>query len=289
MDNHIIVYHDNCHDGITALWAALQAYPEAEAYPGRYDVPPDMEKLRGKDVIVVDFSWKRPVMLTLYHEVCKSLIVLDHHASAEKELEGLKFCIFDMERSGAGLAWDVLVGKTRPALVKYVEDRDLWRFALPFSKAVHAFCASFPLDLNHREMLSRRSVNDMIDAGEAILRYNRRLVESATKHVRMERVGPWLVPAIASPCIEIVSDLGHALCQGHPFAAIYTDRTDGSRSYSLRSDGPDAQDVSEVAKSYGGGGHKNAAGFVLKNPKFNSDGFIRWDSKEETTVNPPLI
>jgi len=45
----------------------------------------------------------------------------------------------------------------------------------------------------------------------------------------------------------------------YEFGAAYFVRDDGKKVYSLRSVGD--FDVSEVAKKYGGGGHRNAAGF----------------------------
>lgn len=41
-----------------------------------------------------------------------------------------------------------------------------------------------------------------------------------------------------------------------------SDRNDGKRVFSLRST-PDGIDVSEIAKARGGGGHRNAAEFVV--------------------------
>lgn len=45
-----------------------------------------------------------------------------------------------------------------------------------------------------------------------------------------------------------------------PFTACWFRRADGQIQYSLRSE-DSRLDVSEVAKSLGGGGHRNAAGF----------------------------
>jgi hypothetical protein len=47
-----------------------------------------------------------------------------------------------------------------------------------------------------------------------------------------------------------------------PFAMGWYQRGDGRYAYSLRSRGD--FDVSELAKKYGGGGHKNAAGFLVE-------------------------
>jgi len=59
-----------------------------------------------------------------------------------------------------------------------------------------------------------------------------------------------------------VSEAGAALCKaGYPIALLWFERGDGITQFSLRGDG--SVDVSAVAKSFGGGGHNNAAGFQL--------------------------
>jgi hypothetical protein len=256
----VIVYHDKCHDGITALWVAMLAYPGAEPYAGNYDVPPDLDRLRGADVLIVDFSWKRVPLLSI-KEAAASLRVIDHHKTAQAELAGIGGCDFDMERSGAGLAWDLLFDCSRPPLIDYVEDRDLWRFRLPQCREVHAACNSHPLTLEARGALMRRPIPELAAEGAAILRYHDKLVVGAAQHATTMTLGGHTVPALACPVIEMTSDLGHTLARGVPFAVVYTDRPDGSRLYSLRS-ADDGLDVSEIAKAYGGGGHKHAAGFV---------------------------
>ena len=61
--------------------------------------------------------------------------MLDHHASAERDLAGLGFAEFDSNFSGVGLTWHVLnPHKPAPCIVRYVEDRDLWRWALPYNR-----------------------------------------------------------------------------------------------------------------------------------------------------------
>ena len=278
-----IVYHDNCHDGITALWCALQRWPGAEPYAGKYDEPPNLDRLQGRDVVLVDFSWKRPAMLELILHA-NSVEIYDHHKTAEAELYGLDGAtiwdefdpdqappsirqadvklVFDMERSGAGIAWDELVGGTRPPLVDYVEDRDLWRFAKPFSREVHAACNCHPLTIEAREVLMKRELAGLIAEGAAALRYHDKLVASAARYPLPMTIGCYVVPTVCCPTVELVSDLCHKLAVGNPFAATWAQKPDGSRVFQLRST-PEGVDVSEIAKGYGGGGHRNAAGFTL--------------------------
>ena len=50
------------------------------------------------------------------------------------------------------------------------------------------------------------------------------------------------------------------MAESEPFAACYLDTAD-SRVFSLRSRREGGVDVAKIAESYGGGGHRNAAGF----------------------------
>lgn len=268
----VIVYHANCHDGVTAAAIALSsaAWEGSELHEGRHDLnaAPDLERFRDKHVLFVDFAWKRPVMLEVA-KVAASVLVLDHHVSAMSDLEGLDSeacnltCVFDMERSGAGLAWDILIGGERHPLVDYVEDRDLWRFRLEGTREVHAACNSYPLTIEMRQELMKRPVQDLAHEGRAILRYHDKLVDSAVKYAFRVEIAGYDVPILQCPNAELVSDIGHRLCEGEPFAAVYVTRPDGSRVFSLRSD-ENGKDVSEVARLFSGGGHRNAAGFTLK-------------------------
>jgi oligoribonuclease NrnB/cAMP/cGMP phosphodiesterase (DHH superfamily) len=63
------------------------------------------------------------------------------------------------------------------------------------------------------------------------------------------------------------SDTASILCKGQPFAAYFWMNKDGVLVFGLRSDNndPQAADVAKIAKSYGGGGHKNASGFRIAN------------------------
>ena len=61
--------------------------------------------------------------------------------------------------------------------------------------------------------------------------------------------------------LETKEDAEYEMANGKPFAACYWDTPKG-RVFSLRSS-DDGADVSEVAKQYGGGGHRNASGFTV--------------------------
>jgi oligoribonuclease NrnB/cAMP/cGMP phosphodiesterase (DHH superfamily) len=64
------------------------------------------------------------------------VVVLDHHKSAQKDLDGVEFAQFDMNRSGAQMAWDYFhPNEPRPVHIEHIGDRDLWKFEKADTKA----------------------------------------------------------------------------------------------------------------------------------------------------------
>jgi len=286
MNRTICIYHGNCADGFTAAWAVRKALgTEVEFIPGIYgEAPPDVT---GADVITVDFSYKRPVIEAMA-ETCRSMLILDHHKTAEKDLADLArpdpdcagwtayrrmllsadeavFAVFDMDRSGAQIAWDFFhPGQPRPKLVDYVADRDLWRFALPHSREIAAWVFSHHYDFEDwgdiAAVLDGGGFNMAAAGGEDIERKHFKDIHGLLKITRREMViGGHRVPVANLP-YTMASDAAGAMAEDAPFAACYFDRSD-ARVFSLRSRREGGMDVAEIAASYGGGGHRNAAGF----------------------------
>lgn len=292
MSKPICIYHGGCADGFTAAWVVWLALGEIEFFPAVYgDAPPDVSE---RDVIMVDFSYKRPVIETMA-ATCRTMLILDHHKTAQADLVGIDlpyvmdwgwagfldsvhnayhvldrdprapFAIFDMSRSGAQIAWDFFhPHKLKRPIVEYVADRDLWKFDLPRSRAISAWLYSQEFSFQTWDICSYKLKNEFdgcADQGDALLRQHDKNVASLIRATKREMViGGHRVPVVNVPHF-MASDAGHIMASGHPFAASYYD-TDGARVFSLRSH-VDGADVSEIAASYGGGGHKNAAGFKM--------------------------
>lgn len=254
----LVIYHGNCIDGFTAAWALWTRFgDEAEYMPAHYGLePPDV---RGRDVYMVDFSYPREQLLRMY-DLADSLLVLDHHKTAQDDLNGLAFAQFDMDRSGAGMAWDWAFPDTRrPWLVNYVEDRDLWRFRLESSKAINAYVSTVPQTFADWDRVARHGAIEAVSRGSSVLAYIDRYVREMSEQANETSWDSHPIPIVNAPYIN-TSELVGSLAEGKLFAIGWFQRGDGKYQYSLRSRGE--FDVSEVAKQHGGGGHKNAAGFV---------------------------
>jgi oligoribonuclease NrnB/cAMP/cGMP phosphodiesterase (DHH superfamily) len=251
----LVIYHGGCRDGFCAAWVVHGEMPDAEFFVGYYGQPPPAVK--GRTVYVIDFSYPREVMDQMFAD-SDSMLVLDHHKTAEAALVGAEYATFDMGRSGAGMAWDHFVGGKRPKLVDYVEDRDLWRHALPYSKEVNAWISTLEFDFAAWDDARLVDLEWMLRCGKVALAKTDQYVREVKKNARRTMFEGHDVPIVNAPQVD-VSELGHALAQGEIFAMAWWQRADGVFQYSLRSHGD--FDVSELAKRHGGGGHKNAAGF----------------------------
>lgn len=254
-----VLYHANCHDGFGAAWAAHKYFGEAATYiPVAHGSPPP-QMLSGANVLMFDFSYDRDTMLDLNEKF--DLFVCDHHKTAEAALEGLSFASFDMDRSGAMLAWDYFFpGKTPPDLLTWIQDRDLWNWDYPESRAATAALVAYPLDFEVWDKLME-DPSELLAAGKVALALGELQVAKLCDNAYIGSVGGHDVPVVNAT--SHWSDLGNRLCQDypeHPFSASWYIRSDGSKKWSLRSIGE--FDVSEIASQFGGGGHRNAAGFV---------------------------
>lgn len=310
-----ILFHGNCPDGFGAAFAAwLRFQNDATYIPVSYGKPmPEIEN--GSLVYIVDFSYPRKPLKELAKR-SEQIIVLDHHATAQDDLDGLEVELrietgkphivqFDMSKSGAVLTCEYLHGDSLKCEVgqigeffAYLQDRDLWKFELPMSREVSMALRSYPMDFKTWSSISGIVVSGQMyelpgicidnlkKEGVACRRLTEQQVENMAKHHRWAYLDPKTkqirftqdlepggngeptVPAhiaimpVANASV-FFSEVGEKLLEMHPAmdcAAYYSDRNDGKRQWGLRSR-PEF-DCSELAKAFGGGGHKQAAGFV---------------------------
>lgn len=260
--SYLVIYHGGCRDGFCAAWVcknALAAH-NPEFHEGYYgQAPPDVT---GKYVVIVDFSYPLEQMNIIAQQAA-SVLVLDHHKTAQEALSSFvgRFnveVVFDMEKSGARLAWDhYFPGKSPNWLVSYVEDRDLWRHALTDSNYANAWISVLPFEFDKWDRASNAGVHFAATHGASVIAKRDQYIREVSKNNRVVRFHDHTVPIVNAPQTDI-SELLHTLCQEYLFAVGWWQRADGKFQYSLRSK---SFDVSEIAKAHGGGGHKNAAGF----------------------------
>lgn len=302
----LVLYHSPCRDGWAAAFLAKLRWKDAELIGQQYQDPvirdgsplftlrvdghPKGFDFTGRDVILLDFTYPRETLLAI-REHARSLVVLDHHASAKKDLEGLDFCVFDESRSGCGIALDEFFpgwrsfGQSDPepegyytapfdaTTVVYVATRceawDLWKHDLyPDVKTICAYLDVLDQTFEAwSEAFKVRDdvevLDDMAARGEAILAYQRKQVERIAEHAHD---GLWIdqkTPLRVCNTPVLQSEVGEFLYTERPdaVALVWYRGEDGPIRCSLRSKTGSPFNVSEMAKAFGGGGHFNSAGF----------------------------
>jgi nanoRNase/pAp phosphatase (c-di-AMP/oligoRNAs hydrolase) len=257
----LVIYHANCTDGFGAAYAAWKLLGDRATYfAAKYgEAPPDV---KDKCVVVLDFSYDNATTKRLIADA-KSFLVIDHHKSAMVELHDVSCTHFDMNHSGAMLSWKFFhPGKDAPRMIKHIEDRDLWKWEIPYSKEFAAAFDMVPFDFEEFDKyLDDSAVDDAQERGAYILAYSKTVISKIAKNAHARKMNGKDVLVVNSP--HWMSEIGNALSTRCDFALIwYYDHSTRQVKVSLRAHHDDA-DVSEVAKKFGGGGHRKAAGFAL--------------------------
>jgi len=270
----LVLFHADCDDGFTAAWIARKHLPDAEFIAVRYQEPFPVDA-SGRDVYILDFSYPRATIEALF-EICNKLVVLDHHKTAKADLEGLcctgltRWVEFNMDYSGSIMTWLYFRknGEPPPMFVRYINDRDLWRKQMPHHEEVTAFIKSFPRTWEMWDRLNalfdtgQEGVDGFqiaINDGKAILRARERMVEECLGRSFEMEIAGHKVRCCPTPILQ--SEVAGKLAEGRDFGAVFYLKDDQTAEFSLRSRGD--FDVGALAKKFGGGGHKQAAGFTV--------------------------
>lgn len=262
-----VIYHGECSDGMGAAYAAWKLLGnKAEYIPCIHNGPiPDVS---GKKVAVLDFSFKNKVTKELI-EQASDFIIIDHHQSAMIELHDLgSYTRFDMNKSGAILAWEWFhPGKEPPKFLEYIQDRDLNKWIIPYSKEFSASFDMVPFEFSAYEEYEDDSViDDAVKRGSYILAYSktviRKICEKASERKLKINDREFNILIVNSPHWRC--EIGRALAKECDAAMIYyNDHNLMKTVVSLRSFHENV-DVSELARYFGGGGHKKISKFSLE-------------------------
>jgi oligoribonuclease NrnB/cAMP/cGMP phosphodiesterase (DHH superfamily) len=273
VDKVAILYHANCYDGFGSAWAAWRKFGDDAVYvPMNYGEILPVGIGEAKAVYFLDYSRPRAELEALAKRT--TVTVIDHHKTAQDDLAGLPYAIFDMDHSGAVLSWQYFhPGVEVPELLLHIEDRDLWRFKLEGTKEIHAGLCSLPFDFEVWERKHHYINSELIPSGRVVLSYHEILIERFVEKSFLIEIDEFQVPcANVSMLFSEVPERLLTKFPSSPFACYYYDvdapSRNASRMIGLRSKGE--FDVSEIAKRFGGGGHKNAAGFRIASSKFST-------------------
>lgn len=304
----VVFLHANCADGFGAAYAVWSKYPTAQFIPcwyGEKSFAEALSKVEGplqhKEVFIVDFSFPRADMETLFNTAGR-VVWLDHHKTAFEAFgfDGLQRyfsatdpswkwpeheIVLDNNRSGALIAWNyIFPGEDCPALFAAIDDYDRWQFKLDNTKAINKAIWSYvPWTFEMWGKFANDSyLSSLIEQGETLQRVHDANVFTAVKSGKIncwigtppcEEYAPikeydatadgFVMLGLAVNCPgNMASDVGHMLAnESGTYGLCWSLGSDFKVKCSLRSNGE--YDVSAIAKAFNGGGHRNAAGFTI--------------------------
>jgi oligoribonuclease NrnB/cAMP/cGMP phosphodiesterase (DHH superfamily) len=285
----LIIYHNNCADGFGAAWAAYRKFGEdaAEYLPMNYNDPRVSiaenalnfpVEVVNRDVYILDFSFPVEVMLALQN-IANKVFWRDHHKTAFEAFEldpalGYAFAdnktdtILDPNKSGCVLAWGLFHPSTHvPRMLQLIQDRDLWTWRMDGTRDFATALRSTPMTFKAFDHACEH-VHILTNDGAAMNKlFDQQLADIVKKPVSTVLFGESKIANVSAEiglsvnCTpQFSSEAGNALAvESRTFGMTWVVGNKGTVNVSLRSNG--SYDVSALAKRYGGGGHRNAAGF----------------------------
>ncbi|MBI3572337.1 hypothetical protein HY091_02290 [Candidatus Kaiserbacteria bacterium] len=270
MSHHrlLIFYHAECLDGFGGAYAAWKKLGESAEYiPVKYGHPPPEAEIAGREIIFIDFCYPKEEMNEIAQKA-KSLVVLDHHEGLREVVESIPQHVFDVNRSGATIAWDYFhPNEKMPELLKHIEDEDLYRFAMPETRLLGVFLSAYDFSFPFWDEVATDLENPekrklLLDRANLYLNYFNYLVKLSVENAHpVIFEGHTVLLANASPMRTLKSAIGNALAKKMPPFGLVTSVHPNGIGVSIRGDS--SIDVSAIARKYGGNGHPSASGFRI--------------------------
>lgn len=285
-----IAFHDSCTDGAMAATIALVALDPkpTQVVACRYDDPLPPQLVRGGRLAtdptgtnsipvsegpkvgrLLCLDWC-PTHAQLRHLMAEwdFVFVIDHHASREWLPQLFPDnCYFDAQYSGAMLAWKWFHGNTPPPpVVEYVQDRDLWQWRLPNSRAVSQVIWN-NLGFQFLEsLLVDFPLESMVRIGDQLLQQQSdEIAQLAGTCFPVKMRGQYVVltnaPIHPSEVCELLLRRWSLVETVAAFRFLNAERV----RLNIRSRTGKAQ---QLAEAYGGGGHPNSAGVTISAKEF---------------------
>lgn len=280
----MILFHHNDPDGRCAA-AIVDRFvrDEDNKYSGirdfvelNYHTHEFREVLPDERVYIVDYSLPVEIMNEIL-KVTENVVLIDHHISTKYRIEEYEgcfshYCDFDGCKAGCLLAWEFFRGDARrvPAGLRLISDYDTWTHTYSpdstyFTIGLNLFDCN-PLSTIWDDILELGenpdySVGDIIKVGKNCVEFRDSLAKTACDEFGFE------AEFEGCKCFVLYcSALRSSLCFGeridqYDMCVMVVPHGKGC---TIRLYSNNVLDVSEVAKKYGGGGHKGAGGFVAK-------------------------
>jgi uncharacterized protein len=265
----IVVFYDDDADGFGGAWAAWKRFGARAKYiPITVRGGETLIALKNKKIYFIDAIFSEAAVRRLMKDNC--VVIIDHHKGRKDFLKEADAFSYDVKHSSCVLAWHYFFPKERvPKILKYVEDMDLWRFRLPKTREIIAVIDSHSHNFRKWNLIANRLESawerkEFVKEGATIVRYEDKIINALlVSNAQLVSFEGKRVLALNTPVLH--SDTGHQMAEKQPPFAVVWYRKGDYWKVSLRSVG--RFDVSKIAEKFGGGGHRNAAGFTIPGNK----------------------
>lgn len=271
-------YHKSDLDGHCSGAIVKYFNPECELIGVEYGDMCPIETIGLREsVFIVDFSWPMADLLEIRKQ--GRLVWIDHHKSAIDQYEywlrteqrlpimGLR----DISKAACELTWGYFIQEPLPEVVRLLGRYDVWDHkdekVLPFQMGIRLETTSPEENFKlWQELFQLKKdspdIKNIISRGEIILEYQKQCDKRNYDRNLLEID----FDGVTVPCLNSSGGSEKFLdtLKDVPFGILFH-RTKDKWVVSLRSENID---VSLIAKRYGGGGHKGAAGFTCEKLPF---------------------
>lgn len=286
------IYHSRDLDGYASGAIIKHKYPNAKLIGFDYGQELDFGSMKEDEPIIMsDVSVPIEDMEKLLLHSCFSFTWIDHHKSQilefvkhceikdykEKELlkgmfKGINVHLHDGISACEGTWKYLFPDKPIPRGIFLLGEYDTWRNQdknrwdneiLPFQYGMRMICNSaetFPTYLFENDY---QFIEDVIEKGKTILKYQAQINETACKAAFEHEFEGLRLICLNSSIFN--SDVFKSVYDESKHDAMMPFKYDGvSKQWILSMYGTKDIDLSVIAKKWGGGGHKSACGFQVK-------------------------
>lgn len=266
----MICFHHNDADGRCAAAIVYKAYRFCRFVEMNYDKPVPFELIDlDEEIIIVDFSFKPDDMEKLVN-ITGEIVWIDHHKTIldhpfnKPAIAGIR----EINYSGCYYTWQYFFPELPvPWAVELISDYDTWTLALPDSKAMRFGLGLYPHGPKEHiweSLLTGKwpevnlAISQLIDDGRIVLKFINQFGGEYIKSYGFEIADFEGFRCIAQGVYTFGSTFFGPLIDEYDICISFewTGQNWIVGLYSVKTD------VSTIAKKYGGGGHKGAAGFI---------------------------
>jgi len=271
-ENIICFYHSADLDGHCSGAIVKKFIPNCQLFGIDYNDNFPYELINNQTIIyMVDFSLPIRQMQKL-KLLCKELIWIDHHISIISDVNSTNFkCngILDINYAASLLTWKYFNNNNIPEPIQLIANYDIWdhtnELTVPFQYGLKTEYDTTP---NNQELWSKLFNNEFIkyiEIGKYILKYeeiqNIKLCKKLAFSSTLNGLPAMCINAIGNS--KIFNSIWDEYKSTHKLMLTFIKLKDSNTWKISIYTTHDDIDCSEIAKSFGGGGHKKAAGFCI--------------------------